>query len=53
MACISDLIPPAERENHLKGNMGARGGFGVRPAVLVQVAVPRPRRLDVQEGDSG
>ena len=31
--------------------MGARGGFGVRPAVQVEVTLPRPRRLHVQESD--
>ena len=35
MAYIPDLIPAAERENYLKGHMGARVGFGVRPVVLV------------------
>jgi maleamate amidohydrolase len=32
---IPDLIPPDERARYVKGNMGARGGFGARPAVLV------------------
>jgi nicotinamidase-related amidase len=35
MAYIPELIPPEERERYARGNMGARVGYGARPAVLV------------------
>ena len=35
MPYIPDLIPPDERARYVKGHMGARAGFGERPAVLV------------------
>lgn len=35
MPYIPDLIPPEERARYVKGNMGARVGFGKRPAILV------------------
>jgi maleamate amidohydrolase len=35
MAYIPERITPEERERYLKGHMGARAGFGRRPAVLV------------------
>ncbi len=35
MPYIPDVIPSEERARFVKGNMGARAGFGARPAVLV------------------
>jgi maleamate amidohydrolase len=35
MAYLPDIIPPEERARFVKGNMGARSGFGARPAVIV------------------
>ena len=35
MVYIPEIIPEAERAKYSKGNMGARSGFGARPAVLV------------------
>jgi hypothetical protein len=35
MAYIPDFIPENERARYTKGSMGARSGFGSRPAVLV------------------
>lgn len=35
MTYVPSIIPIEERARYLKGNMGARSGFGVGPAVLV------------------
>jgi hypothetical protein len=35
MAYVPDFIPENERARYTKGSMGARSGFGFRPAVLV------------------
>ena len=35
MPYIPSVIPQGEREQYAKGHMGARAGFGRRPAVLI------------------
>ncbi len=51
MAYVPDLIPAAERERYVKGNMGKRVGWGARPALLVVGHGPRLHQVNLFDMD--